>query len=103
MAYRTFTDSAGVEWQVWDVLPTGLGRTVFDRRRLGDASSATPERRSDLSARLANGWLAFLAGTDKRRLAPVPEGWADASVEQLERYCREAQPAAPAPLRWRRP
>jgi hypothetical protein len=103
MAYRTFTDSTGVEWQVWNVHPTGLGQTALDRRRSASGEQVTPERRSDVSAPLAGGWLAFQASAEKRRLAPVPEGWADASDAQLERYCREARPTAPALLRWQRP
>jgi len=32
MAYRTFVDSNGLEWQTWDVVPKGVERRIADRR-----------------------------------------------------------------------
>ncbi len=60
MAHRTFRDRNGVEWQVWDVIPNSF-----------------------VGATLDGGWLTFLAGEDKRRLAPVPLYWVNAPDSEL--------------------
>jgi hypothetical protein len=105
MAHRTFTDSQGVAWEVWDVIPGrmtvggrerrfGLDRRVVaapgfdpdeDRRLRGD-------RRTSVSDCLKKGWLAFRSaqGTERRRCFPIPVDWEYASVAELERLCREA-------------
>jgi hypothetical protein len=49
-------------------------------------------RRAVLSSGLASGWLCFEAGTEKRRLTPIPDDWARCADEQLEQYCRTARP-----------
>jgi len=72
MAYRTFTDPSGEEWQVWEVNPSALVET-------------TPEP----------AWLAFQSATEKRRLAPVPAGWADTSEAELLGLLQRATPVAP--------
>jgi hypothetical protein len=41
----------------------------------------------------AEGWLCFECGDDRRRLSPIPKGWARASDATLEAYCRSATPA----------
>ena len=45
---------------------------------------------------LATGWLAFQAGTVRRRLAPIPEGWSARSDAELARLCRQAAPVTSA-------
>ena len=60
MAHRTFRDRNGLEWQVWDVIPNSF-----------------------VGATLDGGWLTFLAGDDKRRLAPVPLYWVNAPDAEL--------------------
>lgn len=60
MAHRTFRDRNGLEWQVWDVIPN-----------------------SYVGATLDGGWLTFLSGEDKRRLAPVPLYWVNAPEAEL--------------------
>ena len=69
MAYRTFTDKTGTEWQVWDIVP---GKEV---------------RHS-----LAGGWLTFESATEKRRLAPIPLYWVHTEDAELERLLQEAKP-----------
>ena len=71
MAYREFTDQAGVHWRVWDTYP-------------GSASNV----RSVYAA----GWLGFESDAERRRLHPVPQGWADAPDHQLWEYLRQALP-----------
>ena len=60
MAHRTFRDRNGLEWQVWDVIPNSF-----------------------VGATLDGGWLTFLSGDDKRRLAPVPLYWVNAPEAEL--------------------
>jgi hypothetical protein len=70
MAIREFTDSNGVTWRVWRTMP-----------RTG----------SIYAEHLRNGWLTFESESDRRRLAPVPAGWADAAPARLELMCRAAE------------
>ncbi|MBA2571423.1 MAG: hypothetical protein H0V06_00150 [Gemmatimonadetes bacterium] len=71
MALRTFTDMAGVEWQVWDVQPEATygGMT-----------------RSDLQG----GWLVFQSQMEKRRLCPIPPEWESCPPERLYLLSRVA-------------
>ncbi len=111
MALRTFRDPAGAEWQVWDVAPYGQksperrktdrrgsspqAYTGPERRRLPDRR-ATPDRRARPrmvpTPGLEEGWLCFEAGSDKRRLAPVPAGWDGFPEEKLNLLYRMAKP-----------
>jgi hypothetical protein len=104
MAFRTFIDSSGQEWQAYDVKPPADERRRYDRR--SNPETVEPDRRSDdrrLSvgrvSRLANaateGWLCFERGEDRRRLTPLPKNWARCSDEQLEKYRESAQPVHP--------
>jgi hypothetical protein len=98
MAHREFTDSRRITWNVWDVYPD-----YGDRRGLlGDRRHfirETVERRAALdAARLrvspeyVRGWLAFQSGNERRRLAPVPDGWDGLDDPDLERLCQAARP-----------
>lgn len=78
MPVRTFKDASGATWEVFEV-QRSVGRPV--------AVSAGHEQ----------GWLAFVCGLTKRRLAPYPPAWAEASESVLERLCASAR-AAPAPF-----
>jgi hypothetical protein len=76
MAVREFTDSRGVEWRVWDVTPAHMHPIT---------------RGEDYMADLQDGWLAFEAGREKRRLeAPYPADWMTAPLPVLEELCRRA-------------
>ena len=70
MAYREFRDSAGVSWTVWETYPT------------------KPEMMEPV---WRGGWLTFQSGTIRRRLAPIPKGWADALPIRLELMCKAAE------------
>lgn len=105
MAFRTFIDAAGREWQVYDVVPRPDERRRYDRRssKLAvpePASDEAGDRRDDDDRRLTvgrqsplaavkRGWLTFECEDDRRRLSPIPDGWATATEAELERY-REA-------------
>ena len=63
---RGFKDTTGVEWRVWEVIPS----------RAAIATSPVAQSRTSLSTTpYANGWLCFESGDEKRRLAPIPVGW----------------------------
>ena len=72
MTARVFEDSTGARWDVYEV------------RRSSQKALA-------VSAGLERGWLAFGSGTEKRRLAPIPENWESVDDVELERLCRRAR------------
>jgi len=108
MAHRTFVDSDGATWEVWDVVPGRLTLSARDHRAGADRrapQSDTPQpaeerrtgldRRASLAPHLRHGWLAFRTADERRRLAPIPHEWARATDEELARYCRAAKPVTP--------
>ena len=74
MPARTFQDSAGVVWEVFEV-------------------HRTSQKAGAVSAGLERGWLAFVSGESKRRLAPFPGDWESAESGELERLCGLARAA----------
>lgn len=82
---RGFTDSTGVEWRVWEVFPTKAGATFVE-------SSHTSLKTSLKETPFANGWLCFESPIEKRRLAPIPDGWEFRDLTALEALCRKAAP-----------
>ena len=104
MAYRTFRDSQGTDWQTWDVVPRLEERRVAPRRvTLADVPATDRRARMDrrlirsersvLNSSLTGGWLCFEAEVEKRRLSPIPADWQHCTQERLERYCHSATPA----------
>jgi hypothetical protein len=104
MPYRTFVDSKGTDWQVWDIVPRLSERRADDvvERRLADveipfanrrrdARRLTDSRRAVLRGTYAQGWLCFDSGREKRRLSPIPQDWLTCSPEVLERYFRNGE------------
>jgi len=99
VAHRTFRDSDGVDWEVWDVFPGWA-----DRRHGDDRRDAPRPRRGDrrallgkrigVRAELASGWLCFRGGGEKRRVAPIPERWEELDDAGLSALARSA-PASP--------
>lgn len=79
MAVRTFGSPDGTTWNVWDVIP----------EKVADLGAA---RGSHLPAALVDGWLCFDCGWEKRRLAPLPPGWAARTEAELWFLCRAAEP-----------
>ena len=71
---RIFVDSAGIEWEVFD-------------EGEWNASLALA---FDLPLPSANPGLLFVSARDLRRLWPRPEGWRDASDQELEAWCARA-------------
>jgi hypothetical protein len=110
---RTFRDQTGTEWTVWAVRPQHETARHLERRQLADRrASAAPspiiERRgggTDRRRRLAGrgivvhhpeGWLTFQAGTARRRLSPIPDGWDEGSDADLAHLLASAEAARPA-------
>jgi hypothetical protein len=70
MAIREFTDSAGTVWRAWSTVPQS-GATYAEGYRAG--------------------WLTFESAQLRKRLAPIPRGWEEATSERLELMCRAAE------------
>jgi hypothetical protein len=82
MSLREFRDAAGNEWVVWEVHP-----------RLGDAYA---EGRLRIPEMLTDGWLAFRSGQHRRRVTPIPAGWAASNDEALLELLESATVLPPA-------
>jgi hypothetical protein len=84
MPVRTFRSPDGDLWSVWEVIP-------------GRVSDFRSSHGSHLPPDLADGWLCFVAGEEKRRLAPLPPDWSERADTQLWLWCRAAAPVAARP------
>jgi hypothetical protein len=69
MAILEFIDSNGVNWRVWNTVPSS---------------------RATLSGEFESGWLTFESPAGRKRLAPVPPNWETATPDRLELMCRAA-------------
>lgn len=102
MTYREVIDSQGRLWEVWEVRPTEIERrqpTTNDRRSVPRDFS---DRRGSFQLRLLGGmregWLTFQCGAERRRLAPIPQGWTTLSDETLLALAMKAATVARAGL-----
>ena len=106
MPYRTFEDSAGAEWRVWDIVPRLSERRVgkpverrmeikpisfADRRREQRRLPQAPVARARLRGTYAQGWLCFESDYEKRRLSPIPDDWTTCDDDRLEEYARNGE------------
>ena len=108
MGYRTFLDSSGKRWEVWLVTPAAAERRKVDRRAGSSGAPDTfegfvdrrgsrdrrksPFRRAVVVAsEFSNGWLCFESEGEKRRLAPVPDGWSEAGPDRLASWLMAAK------------
>ena len=105
MTHRTFKDKDGRLWDVWQVHPSAAERRFVQRRVKDEDRGEAGERRSGEERRASEqpkghtvsratiapeftyGWLCFETVGEKRRLAPVPEGWDRADDETIEQWC----------------
>lgn len=76
MGARSFRDSSGQLWDVFEVHRTAGGP-------------------HGVAHGFENGWLAFVSAGDKRRLAPFPAEWETRSDAELESLCVSARRANP--------
>jgi hypothetical protein len=95
MTTREFADVHGIAWRAWDVHPDDLERRLAADPLLRPAI----ERRRRVESRIrvtnplmSQGWLAFEARGERRRLAPVPPGWEDMDDTQLRGLLERAVP-----------
>ena len=110
MTFRRFTDKNGTDWEVWEVIPLMADRRHAERRATADRGRAhrpdvaerriasrrnnsSPSQYVRVSRGFEEGWLCFAAGTNIRRLAPIPLNWNDAPSEQLELWAGSASPS----------
>ena len=83
---------------VWEVIP--VNSSLLERRGMlpgGDGAYAGPDRRGEGSRTLKAGWLAFEGRGEKRRLAPVPPGWAECPEHELRALLARAAPVRRRP------
>ena len=74
---RTFSDSKGTEWTVFEVKRT-------DRET----------KWSYLPEGFGDGWLCFECPNSKRRLTPIPPRWRELDEQRLQTLLEQAQPVA---------
>jgi hypothetical protein len=70
---RVFEDLRGKRWYVYATRP----------------SVPTPERVA-LPESFRQGWLSFESADEMRRVAPIPEGWEELSIDDLRQLCHKA-------------
>ena len=96
MTHRTFVDEQGRTWEVWEVHPEVVERRLNEDRRSAPRQTADRRQHVDIRFRMApelrHGWLAFQSDVERRRLAPIPEGWERLSDEDLHLLVRTASP-----------
>lgn len=85
-------------WDVWTVTPSKVERR--DRAERPRPPRGLERRRQEeyrvlLGEQWASGWLAFETKGEKRRLAPIPEGWDKLGPNELERLCNDATEVGP--------
>ncbi len=73
MPHRRFRDDIGRVWDVWDVHPTDAESRDLSGGLENPVSGAARTR----------GWVAVEGPAERRRLAPIPLGWGEASVARL--------------------
>lgn len=80
----------GHERRVWTV--EALERDAFERRDGTDRRDGESDgvRRVKIPKHLLGGWLTFEGPRGRRRLAPVPPGWPDATEADLSSYLAKA-------------
>ena len=81
---RTFRDSHGTSW------------TVFEVRRQGTSHG---DSRSYLPGGFNDGWLCFETAGAKRRLTKYPQRWREFGDPELLRLLDQAQPAPKGSMR----
>jgi hypothetical protein len=108
MSFRSFQDSAGADWQVFDVVPRSGERRQYDRRTSEEVDAMERDRREAdrrvtvgrVSSRVLEGWLCFerqAQPAERRRLIGIPENWSASTDDELRAYLERARPVSPTP------
>jgi hypothetical protein len=101
MSLRLFEDASGREWQVWDTKPQSPAdarrfsqnaRLLAEAQRRSVGGTAPDQSSVSFQDSVAEGWLTFLSGTEKRRLSPIPPHWMRATEAELCELCDRAIP-----------
>jgi hypothetical protein len=96
MSHRSFIDSVGRHWDVWSVKPENIERRNETGERPAGERRRRREYRVPLGRKWSNGWLAFEANGERKRLAPIPPNWLELELVALEELCRAAEPVSRA-------
>jgi hypothetical protein len=84
MPLRVFHDTSGIEWTVWNTAPpVGTGHVMALDRFLEKRPAEDGVKPARVRNDFRHGWLTFQSYEEKRRLAPVPDGWESQSEAQL--------------------
>jgi hypothetical protein len=90
MPHRTFRDSQDRLWDVWSVKPMRIERRIRVGLPPGEEGRHRNEPRMPVGVKWVDGWLAFEADDEKRRLAPIPPDWVELDDAGLEALCKAA-------------
>ena len=105
MPLREFVDGERRTWQVWDTVPKSASESaMFERSaqimaqndaRAIEGSTTDRAAAADALRRFTRGrergWLTFMRGDDKRRLSPIPDGWAQFDDARLNALLQRAE------------
>jgi hypothetical protein len=83
VAHRQITDETGRDWMVWEVIPREMDRSDSADEGEDSARRAESGPRVLVAEHLSDGWLTFETKREKRRLSPIPYGWAELSDKDL--------------------
>lgn len=97
MALREFRDEQGHRWRVWNVAPQVPPWMSGPAPQGEGAADDLLAARRRLTPGLEQGWLCFENHVEKRRLSPIPAGWAEAGEEELRRLCAQARAVRTVP------
>jgi hypothetical protein len=92
MAKRQIHDELGRIWDVWDVIPSDVLNSSYDRRSSDRARPSSARMQPSLQPELEEGWLCFQTASERRRFAPIPVGWFDFSQPDLGVVLEKATP-----------
>lgn len=89
MTHRKIKDATGKPWDVWEVYPSAVEERMSGEYPAVPNIDGSPGEKRDVRIRLPpalqSGWLAFQAGNDRRRLAPIPTNWISLDNDELIR------------------
>ncbi len=100
MTLRTITDADGTEWKIWEVIPGSPRLSGPPTGTLTNVWGRTAQRNVPVvpSSGRDTGWLVFMNDVERRRLAPIPPGWAMFEDAQLLGLLHQAMETNPAQL-----